>query len=154
MAKIITLGLEVAEIHRRYAGIHGTLFGASSFRLVIKALSGKGGEAYGKNHQALVELLGLLEDLKRRISECGQHDRSVRGAHELQKALLDYCAALAKVIADLAGICHNLQQDESGYRAVDRAVHSRFNQDKVNYDYALSDLENQGGRLNRLFSSY
>ncbi len=154
MSKIISLGVEVADIHRRYSTIHGALFGASSFRMVIDVLSGKGGRAYAKYHQTLVELLGLLEDLELRVKECGRKEGPSRGADELRKVLLEYSAALVKVIAGLAGICQRLEQDEQGYRRVDSTGRSRFNRDKVNYDYALSDLENLGNKLNRLFSSY
>ncbi len=154
MAKIISLGLDVADIHRRYSEIHGNLFGASSFRLVIDALRGNSNESYASYHQSLVELLGLLEDLERCIGECGDGERSTRGAHQLQQALLDYCAALVKVIAGLAGICHSLEQDETAYRDIDAQGRSRFTRDKVRYDYALGDLEKQGNKLNRLFSGY
>jgi hypothetical protein len=72
----------------------------------------------------------------------------------LQQALLDYCDALVKVIAGLAGICHSLEQDETAYRDIDAQGRSRFTRDKVRYDYALGDLEKQGNKLNRLFSGY
>ena len=154
MAKIIRLGCEVADVYRRYTVVHSDLFSASALRLLKNALTGKGRLAYADYRHTLAELLALLEDLERRIVGCDRSDLSFRRAEELQEIMLKYTAALAKVIAGLAGICNNLAQDEQGYREVDTAGQSRFNQDKVSYDYALSELENLGNKLNRLFSSY
>jgi hypothetical protein len=154
MARIITLGLEAAEMHRRYSAIHGALFGASSFRLLIQTLRGRGREAFAGYRHDLVELLGQLEELEYSIETCEKNEQSTRGAYALQQTLLDYCASLAKVIAGLAGICHNLEKDEARYRQTDEQGRSRFNQDKIRYDYAISELENLGVKLNRLFSSY
>jgi hypothetical protein len=154
MAKIITLGLEVADVHRRYSAVHGSLFGASSFRLVIDALRGRGHEGYVNSHRTLVALLDLLQGLEQGIEACEPLGKTTRGTQDLQRVLLDYCAALAQVIAGLAGICHNLAQDEPGYRQIDAGGRSRFSRDKVNYDYALGDLEKLGNKLNRLFAAY
>ncbi len=154
MARIISLGLEVAEVHRRYAEIHGALFGAASFRLILQTLRGQGRKAFAEHHRSLVELLGLLEDLESRVEACEKSEQSSRGAHELRQTLLDYSAALIKVISGLAAICRNLERDEDGYRQTDEQGRSRFNQDKIRYDYAISELETLGGKLNRLFSSY
>lgn len=154
MAKIISLGCEVADIYRRYTAVHGALFGVSSLRLVKNALIGKRRFPYAEYQTTLEELLGLLDDVERQISGCERSDLSFRRAEELQGMMLKYTAALAQVIAGLAGICRNLAQDEQAYRRADATGRSRFTQDKVDYDYALSELDNQGHKLNRLFSSY
>lgn len=154
MAKIIRLGCEVADVYRQYAAVHSDLFGVSSFRLVKNLLTGRGRRSYVEYHRDLAELGGRLEDLESQISGCNRSDLSFRRAEELQAMMLKYSAALAKVIAGLNGICEHLARDEQGYRQVDTSGRSRFNQDKVRYDYALSELENLGNKLNRLFASY
>ena len=154
MAKIISLGCEVADIYRRYASVHGALFGLSSFRVLKNALAGKRRDTYEEHLATLEELRGLLMDVERRISECGRSDLSFRRAEELRDMMLSYTATLTRVVAELSGICTNLARDERSYRNVDAVGLSRFNQDKISYDRALSQLENQGTKLNRLFSSY
>ncbi len=154
MAKIISLGCEVAGVHQRYAAIHSALFGAASFRLLISALTGRARQNFARHHRALVDLLGRLEDLEQGIINIDHSERATRGADELQDVLLSYIRALLKVISGLAGMCGQLEYDEQAYRDVDASGSSRFNHDKVQYEYALHELERWGSRLNRLFSSY
>ncbi len=154
MAKIISLGCEVADVHRRYAAIHSALFGLASLRLLVHALTGRGQRNFGMQHQALVGLLDELEDLERRVLNTDRSERATRGADELQAVLLDYIRVLFKVVAGLASICGQLEHDEPAYREVNANGGSSFNRDKVEYDYALNELERVGTRLNRLFSSY
>ncbi len=154
MAKIISLGCEVADIHKRYAAIHSALFGIASFRLLICALTGRGRQNFERHHRALVDLLDKLEDLEQRIINIDRSERATRGADELQKVLRGYVRALFKVIAGLAGICGQLEHDEQAYRDVNTSGSSCFNRDKVQYEYALYELERLGSRLNRLFSTY
>ena len=117
-------------------------------------MCGRERRAYAAQHAALVEQLGQLEALERRIAECDCAERSTRGADALQQALVEYCEALIRVIAGLAGMCGHLARDEAGYRAAESARQSRFNRDKAGYDLALSELERTGRRLNRMFSTY
>ncbi len=154
MAKIISRGCEVADVRQSDAAIHSALFGAASFRLLINALTGRGRQNFERQHRALVDLLGELEDLEREIINIDRSERATRGADELQTVLLSYIRALFKVIAGLAGICGQLEYDEQAYRDVNASGSSRFNRDKVQYEYALHELERWGSRLNRLFSSY
>lgn len=154
MAKIIRLACEVADVYRQYTAVHSYLFGVSSFRLVKNALTRRGRRPYAEYHHQLAELGGRLEDLEGQISGCDRSDLSFRRAEELQATMLKYAASLAKVITGLAGICEHLAQDEEGYRRLDTAGRSRFAEDKIRYDYALSELENLGNKLNRLFSTY
>lgn len=154
MAKIFSLGCEVAGVYRQYAAVHSELFGVSSLRRLKNALSGKGCPPYAEYRQTLVELGDRLADLENRISGCEGSDLSFRRAGELQEMMLRYSAALARVIAGLAGICAQFAQDEAAYRQLDRSGRSHFSQDKISYDYALSELEILGNKLNRLFTNF
>lgn len=155
MARIISLGCEVSEAYRRYAAVHSALFGIPSFRQVFNTLTGRRlRRAYTEHQRVLVELLGQLEALERQIGTVERREKPVRGSEEMHRVLLEYIHALVKVIAGLAAMCEHLMHDEQAYRAVDGTAGSRFNRDRVGYDYALHDLERLGTKLNHLFSTY
>jgi hypothetical protein len=154
MARIITLGCEVADVYRRYAKIHSALFGASSYRLVVSALVRRGGYTYGKYVRSLDELRGRISRLEEDISGIGNDELSSRGAGELHRALLEYTRVLTLTIAGLTEMCRRLAENEKGYRNVAADGRSRFIQDKIGYDHAISELERVGLRLNKLFSTY
>ena len=154
MAKIISLGCEIADLHRRYMEIHRAVFAASVFSMVKNAIAGRGSRRYAHYRGTLDELHGLCGDAERRIAECDPRERAARGSEELQRLMLRYTAALDRAITRLAGMCDNLAQDERGYRKAATGNLSSFNHDKVGYDHALSELENLGSRLNRLFANY
>lgn len=154
MAKIISLGCDVAEIYRRYSNVHSGLFGAKSLRLIADALTHKEGYAYVNCERSLEELLDRLAGLEADISELEENELSSRAASDIRQALLEYTQSLQVVIVRLKGICHQLVEDERGYRGASAIGHSRFNRDKVDYDHCLQHLERTGTRLNKLFSSY
>lgn len=148
MARIIKLGCDVAAVHRRYSGIHGALFGAASYRLVIDALTGKAGAAYGEYEQRLGDLGERLEALTTEIA-----DPEVEVSARLRQVLLDYARVLGTAIDQLRTICARLKADEKGYRRFDLGV-SPLRQDKIRYDHCLSELERLGTELNKLFARY
>ena len=154
MAKIITLGCKVADVHHRYAEIHGALFGASSFRLVIVALRGRRKRTYGEFAKTLDELENALEQLEAGIADPDKGEKAARAAGELESVLMEYTKTLQRCIVELRSICGNLKRDEETYRAPDGGGGSEFNRDKVRYDRLLSELERQGTKLNKLFASY
>jgi len=154
MAKIIRLGCEVAEIHRLYAEVHASVFGASSIRSAIDAVLGKSAEVNAGRSARLLDLSSDLRRLRNEVSDGALDDRPIRGAEELQRVLLDYIDSLISVIECLASICRNLATGDKEYRDPDSGANSRYNQEKVQYDHAISSLEYQGEKLNRLFSTY
>ena len=154
MSGVIDLGCRVADIHHRYQEIHGALFGAASFRLIIDALRGRSRHAYKGFSQTLKGLQDELVTLESQVIDLGQ-GVPVRGAdRELTRVLLDYTLALNSAIAGLETIFANLEQDESAYREPGTDGRSGFTRDKLRYDHILLELERLGTRLNRLFSSY
>lgn len=154
MAKIISLGCDVAEIYHLYSKVHSSLFGPQSYRLVVAALTRKEGYAYVNCESSLEELQGRLAGLVADISGLEKVELSSRAASELRQGLLEYTQSLQMVMARLKGICHQLVEDKMGYRDASSMGHSRFNQDKVEYDRSIQHLERTGRRLNKLFSSY
>ena len=154
MAKIISLGCEVADIHRRYSAINDALFGASSYRLVIHAMTGRMDATYRKYEHSLEELRTELSTLEGSILDAGKKERAPRAAEQLPQALIEYTRLLREVIDSLTVICQKLMEDDKGYREVSDAGGSPFSQDKIRYDYSIRQLERLGSRLNKLFSSY
>lgn len=154
MAKIIKYGCEVAEAHRQYAQVHASMFGASSFRSTIDSLLGRGEKAYMDRQAQLLNLILSLRKIQDEISNCARDERTSRGSEQLQEVLCEYVDALISVIRKLSSICENLATQDRQYRELDSSGHSRFNQDKVEYEYAMSKLEYLGNKLNRLFSTY
>lgn len=154
MSRIIDLGCRVADVHHRYQEIHGALFGAASFRLVIDALRGRRRHAYAAFSGTLKGLQDELAELDKQVAELGQVETSKAIEHELQQVLLEYLRALSKAIVGLDRIFVNLEQDEAAYRDTGTDGRSRFTHDKLHYDHVLSELERLGTRLNRLFSHY
>ena len=154
MAKIISLGCDVAEIYRCYADVHSALFGAKSYHLIVEAFTRKEGYAYANCECSLGELQDRLTGLETDISELGENELSSRAAADLRRVLLDYIQSLRVVIVRLKEICRHLVEDERGYREASATGHSRFNRDKVDYDHSIRQLERTGTQLNKLFSSY
>jgi Mg2+ and Co2+ transporter CorA len=154
MAKIISLGCKVADVHQRFSTVHSALFGASSYRLVIHALIGRSRIQYGAYVKTLTELLEELSELETQIGAESQKNSIVRGSDLLPQVLAQYTHKLTDVINQLIDICHQLKTDETDYRKINADGHSYFNDAKIEYDHALSRLEHLGGKLNKLFSSY
>lgn len=154
MSRVVDLGVRVADVHHRYHEIHGALFGAASFRLVIDALRGRRRHAYAGFAGTLQGLQAELAALETQVTALGQGESTKAADLELRQVLLEYIGALGRAIAGLDTIFINLEQDESAYRDAGAGGRSRFTRDKLHYDHALSELERLGTRLNRLFSSY
>ena len=154
MAKIISLGCEVALVHGRYSAINRALFGVSSYRLVVASRTGKEGSVYGKYERTLDELAGELAKLTTAISAIGEHEKRVRSGEQMRTTLLEYTQTLGDVIRGLSSICHKLGGNEKGYRSDSGKGPSPFNQDKIRYDQSRQQLERVGTRINKLFSSY
>ena len=153
MASIIALGCDIAEIHHEYNAIHGALFGASSYRLVIAAMTGRTTRAYQG-------YLHTLNQLQTRLSECTAQLPSADAgaiAHQadhVREVMFEYASTLDSAMVDLHNICNRLMQDEDGYRESPQGGQSAFNRDKVHYDRVLLQLEKLGRQLNQLFSRF
>ncbi len=153
MARIITLGCEVVDLRRRYSEIHDAVFGVS-VRRVIDLVKGRD---RGVCESCAAKLVVLQEEL--RVLEAGiealapGHD-APRSAEPLRAPLLQYAQALLQAMQALEGICRHLTEEGARYRELSTTGPSRFNQDKIHYDYLMRDLESLGAKLNRLFSSY
>lgn len=154
MSGIIDLGCKVADVHHRYHEVHGALFGAASFRLVIDALRGRRRHAYSEFSRTLKTLHEELATLEAPIRGLAQETPAKGAERELRQVLLAYSQALGEAIAGLDVIFEQLEQDESGYRAAGASGRSGFTRDKLHYDQLLLELERLGTRLNRLFAGY
>ena len=154
MARIIDLACAIANVHHHYHEIHGALFGAASFHLIIDALFGRRRHAYREFSNTLEKLHAELRALQAQLADLEQ-DEPARGTErELRPMLLEYTRALGAAIAELRNIFLNLEQDEAAYRDSASDGRSRFTRDKLHYDHLLSELERLGTRLNKLFSNY
>ncbi len=153
MASIINLGCEVAEVHHQYAAIHGAMFGAASYRLVVAAMTGRIAKTYERYLKTLEELQARLSKLTAQIPTADA-GAAAHQAVQLRGTLSEYVATLNDAIADLQGMCTQLLYDEDSYRDTPPGGHSAFNQDKVRYDRVLLQLEQHGRRLNHLFSRF
>jgi hypothetical protein len=96
------------------------------------------------------ELLALQVD----IGAIEPVEMAQRHREELQSALQGYVRGLLDAMERLEGISQGLSEGGDGYRQVDDSGHSRLQQDKIEYDYAIRELETLGSRLSQLFSSY
>ncbi|MCU7931818.1 MAG: hypothetical protein KZQ90_13540 [Candidatus Thiodiazotropha sp. (ex Codakia rugifera)] len=151
MSNLINLGCDVSDIHRRYAEIHGALFGITSYRMVLYALKGESRSMYSDYER---RLKGLQEELAAHISSIRKTDLPLRNSADLHNSLIEYTHILSQVISALESICSHLKDDEDEYRSSIKNGQSRFLQDKVNYDYSIRELERIGTKLNKLFSTY
>jgi hypothetical protein len=154
VTKLIYLGIEVADVHRRYARIHGLLFGLGSYRLLLDVLSGRPGTTYRKARRALNAVECKLESLQVEVVAVSDADCPTRGGTYLRDTLVEYGSTLGETIRELRQMCKNLADDEPEYRHCPDAGLSRFNQDQAKYDDCKSRLERLGTLLNRLFSTY
>jgi hypothetical protein len=154
MSNLINLGCKVAALHHRYDELHGTLFGASSIRLIIDALRGRREEVYRRGSGVLRELQEELAVLETEIGNTDTEQTAPGSERELREAMLDYLLALRAAMGALEGIYANLDRDEQAYRDAGADGRSRFTLDKLRYDHLLSELERQGTRLNKLFENY
>lgn len=154
MSSLIDLGCRVAAAHHRYHEVHGALFGAASFRLIIDAIRGRRRQAYRHHVDTLTGLRRELAELETEIAALAEAGPAKTGAREVQQVLRDYTRALDGAIVGLADILRNLEHDESAYRDTGADGRSGFTRDKLRYDQSLVQLEGLGSRLNRLFSNY
>ena len=154
MSRLIDLGCQVADLHHRYHEIHGALFGAASFRLILDAMRGQRRRAYREHAQSLALLQQELDRLVPEVQALLDEGVAKATQREVQHALLAYVEALGRAIAGLALIFRNLDQDEDAYRDTGPGGRSGFTRDKLDYDRSLQELERLGTRLNRLFAGY
>ncbi len=153
MGSIVNLGCDIAEIHHRYTSIHSTLFGASSYRLVIAAMTGRTATAYQEYLQVLDQLQTRLSELAVEVPTADAGAAAYQ-ANQLRGVLSDYVSTLNSAIVSLRKMCTQLLQDEDSYRDIPKGGQSAFNQDKIRYDRVLLQLEQLGSRLNKLFSRF
>ncbi|MCU7886562.1 MAG: hypothetical protein KZQ82_20425 [Candidatus Thiodiazotropha sp. (ex Lucinoma annulata)] len=151
MSNLINLGCDVSDVHRRYAEIHGALFGITSYRMVIYALKGESRSMYSDYEH---RLKGLEEELAEHIGSIKNTDLPLRNSADLHDSLIEYTHILSQVISGLKSICSQLKDEEDDYRSSADNGQSRFLQDKVKYDYSIRELERIGTKLNKLFSTY
>jgi hypothetical protein len=154
MSRLIDVGCRVAAAHHRYHQVHGALFGAASFRLIIDVLSGRRRQAYRQHLETLAGVRRDLAAFKTEIAMLDQAGPPKSGEREIQRVLLDYTSVLDRAIVGLSEILGNLERDESAYRETGSDGRSGFTRDKLRYDHSLLELERLGTRLNRLFSNY
>lgn len=154
MASIIDLGYEIAGVHHQYAAIHASLFGAASIRLVVATMTGRLAEVY-EGH--LIELQALqirLADLSGRVTGAECATAMVHMSSQIRGMMTDYAATLKKAMSELQSMVGSMLEDEKGYRQIPAGGQSKFNRDKTKYDLVLLQLEQEGSRLNKLFSRF
>jgi len=115
----------------------------------------------GRESLACASCVGQLSDLKQELlalqSDIGAIEpveMAQRHREELQEALQGYVRVLLDAMQRLEGISQGLSDTDDAYRQVDDSGHSSLRQDKIEYDYAIRELETLGSRLSELFSSY
>jgi hypothetical protein len=150
---IIRLGCDIAEVHRRFTEIQGTLFGAASFRLALAVTLRRRKLPYRSCLHPLEQLQARLSELAAEVPTAGA-GLSVQQADRLRTSLSQYAATLNTAITQLHSMCHALWQDEEGHRATPEGGRSAFNRDTIQYDHVLMQLDKLGLHLNRLFARY
>lgn len=153
MTSIISLGCDIADIHHQYAAIHGALFGAASYRMVLASLTGRTVGIYREYQQTLEQLQVKLSGLAGEIATADAGS-VVHQADQLRGALSEYVDVLDTSISGLREMCARLLEDENAYRDTPAGGQSEFNRDKVHYDGVLLQLERLGHNLNTLFSRF
>lgn len=153
MTSIVSLSCNVAEIHHQYASIHEHLFGAVSLRKIFSAIKGNRAKAYKESMESLEQLQKRLKELETNMQTADAGSRPHK-ARLMRETLSEYITALDSVIASLRAICTWLSKDEDAYRYSPEGKQSMFSKDKIRYDQELMSLEQQGKRLNKLFSQY
>lgn len=154
MSKLISVAVEIAGVHRRFARMHSLMFGKGSYRLVFDALVGKRRTTHRRAVRVLNNVERKLDKLKAELEYLSDEDCPPRGGGRLKNSLMEYCTVLQETALALRQICLNLADDEPDYRSTPNDGLSRFNRDKVRYDDCKSELERLGSQLNKLFSSY
>jgi len=154
VSKLVSLGVEVAGVHGRYARVHSLMFGKGSYRLILDAMAGKRGTTYRRAVRALNNVERKLDELEAELGNLTAADCPPRSGLHLKKSLIQYCGVLRETALALRRICTNLAEDEPDYRSAPATGLSRFNQDKVKYDDCKSELERLGSSLNKAFRNY
>lgn len=153
MARIITLGCKVLDVRRRYAKIHETLFGVS-VRRVINLVRGRECSVCQSCITDISALERELRSIQADIEDLPAEEHTAREAESLLTALLGYIETLLQTMMNLQQICRKLVEEGDSYRNSSTATPSRFQHDKIDYDYSLRELETLSTKLNHLFSSY
>jgi len=153
MTSIVTMGCKVAEVHHEYDSIHNTLFGATSFRLVIANMTGRTAKIYRTSQQSLEQLQLQLSELSAAIPST-KAGAAAHQADQLRVALSDYVLALDKAIVTLQDMFVRLLNDEDAYSTIPERGKSAFTLDRIRYDRVLMQLEQRGSDLNKLFSRF
>ena len=153
MTSIVTMGCKVAEVHHKYDSIHNTLFGVTSFRLVIANMTGRTGNIYRTSQQSLEQLQLQLSELSAAIPST-KAGAATHQADQLRVALSDYVLALDKAIVTLQDMFVRLLNDEDAYSTIPEGGKSAFTLDRIRYDRVLIQLERRGSDLNQLFSRF
>lgn len=151
---IVDLACQVADVHHRYQEIHGALFGAASFRLIIDAMRGSRQRKQKECAQKLNGLGAELTVLEAQIAAVDRVDGGRAVDRQLQEALLAYTQVLHKAVSGLETIFESLEHAESAYRETGPDGRSGFTRDKLHYDHLLLEMDRLGTRLNRLFVNY
>jgi len=143
----------VLDIRQRFAAVQKAMFGVS-LRRFIDAVTGRESLAcascVGRLSDLKQELLGLQVD----IGAIEPVEMAQRHREELQSALQGYVRGLLDAMERLEGISQGLSDGGDAYRQVNDTGHSPLQQDKIEYDYAIRELETLGAQLSQLFSSY
>jgi hypothetical protein len=153
MTSIISVGCDIANIHREYTGIHKALFGASSFRLVIASMTGRTTKIYRESLRTLEQLQIRLSELSAAISTADAGAAAYQ-ADQLRGPLSEYVDTLDIAIDGLQEMYTQLLKDEDAYCSIPQGGQSVFNQDKIRYERVLLQLEQHGSGLNHLFSRF
>ena len=153
MAQIISLGCSVLDVRQRFAAIQKAMFGVS-LRRFIDAVTGREPLACASCVGHLADLEQELLALQADISAIEPVEMAQRHREDLQAALQGYVRVLLDAIQRLEGISQGLSEGGDAYRQVDDSGHSPLQRAKIEYDYAIRELETQGAYLSELFSSY
>jgi hypothetical protein len=146
MISLVTLAHRASSIHKRYAGIHSSVFSFSISQLKFNFWKGKDPE-YCSYESDLAQLCDELEEI-RSIIEREELEPANTISREFAFALDVYLIALSDAITGLSTICGHRCRDSTGVEAYSSKQDWA---DRHEYDNSIQQYRRLGQRLEHLF---
>ncbi|MCP4288310.1 MAG: hypothetical protein GY792_28430 [Gammaproteobacteria bacterium] len=147
MISIVTLAHRVSIIHKKYAGIHSSVFSFSISQLKLSFWKGKEPE-YCTYESELAQLCRELEEARALIDSKEDLEPANTVSREFAFSLDVYIIALSDAVRELSEICGHRCREAKGLEPYD-AKQERAN--RHDYDNSIQQYRRLGERLNLLF---
>ncbi len=151
MARIIELACKAADIRKRYAKIHTTVFRFSLRRTSLFSVFHRPVDYAGQIRE-LDALENEAKEIRLAMKELETDDLTKRYRVEIKSTLSRYLHALAMALEQLKGICTSLQKEHRQVEGYLDYSQIRFKRDTVAYDDSVQKYKRWGTRLNKFFT--